>query len=515
MAGTIHAVAVPKWGMEMVEGTIVGWQVAVGDQVAVGAGIVEIETSKIVNTLDAHRPGTLRRLLAEVGETKPVGALIAVLTEGDVTDAEIDTFIAVHGGGAETTPAGPPSAASASTSAPAPATAPAPAPAKAVSSPAATAPAAVQPSAIAALGAGAPDDQVPASVIARRLARQLGVNLHNIAATGRNGRVSKQDLEDALRRAGVSVPPPAVTAARPKRPPADDSSVAATSLARRLAKQYGISLHDCRATGRHGRVCKEDVDAARALLAMANGQQPPSAMDLARAAAAAAPRVTELPLDSMRRTIAARLQSSKQNAPHYRVTVDVAIDQLLTVRRQINDGNPAAKVSVNDFLIKACAMALVKVPEVNIQFDGATVRRFEDADIAVAVSIDNGLITPIVRAANRIGLVEISNRMRDFSTRARIGALKADEFQGGSFSISNLGMLGVKQFDAIINPPQAAILAVGAAEPRPVVVDGKIEVATVMTLSLSSDHRVIDGAVAARFLAALKGFLQQPATMLG
>ena len=502
MAGTIHAIAVPKWGMEMVEGTIVSWQVALGGQVAVGDALVEIETSKIVNTLDSHLSGTLRRVIGAVGQTLPVGALIAVLTEGAVTDAEVDTFIAQAGG---PTAAVPP---------PAPAAISAPAPAPQATAQSGAAPPAVQPSGVAALGAGAPDDQVPASVIARRLARQLGVNLHNVAATGRNGRVSKQDLEDALRRAGAAVPAPAGSAARPKRPAADDRAVAATSLARRLAKQYGISLHDCRATGRHGRVCKDDVDAVRGLLAIASGQPTPSAIDLARATVAAAPRVTEVPIDGMRRTIAARLQASKQNAPHYRVIVDVAIDQLLAVRRQVNDGNPAAKVSVNDFLIKASAMALVRVPEVNIQFDGSTVRRFEDADIAVAVSIDNGLITPIVRAANRIGLIEISSRMRDFSTRARIGALKAEEFQGGSFSISNLGMLGVKQFDAIINPPQAAILAVGAAEPRAVVVDGRVEVATLMTLSLSSDHRVVDGAVAARFLAALKGFLQQPATML-
>ncbi len=217
----------------------------------------------------------------------------------------------------------------------------------------------------------------------------------------------------------------------------------------------------------------------------------------------------------MRRTIANRLQQSKQTAPHYRVHIDAELDSLLDARRRINDANTEARVSVNDFIVKACACALMRVPALNVQFDGETVRQFADADIAVAVALEEGLITPIIKAANTKGLIAISNEMRDLATRAKLGTLKADEFQGGTFSVSNLGMYGIKQFDAVINPPQGAILAIGASEVRPVIRDGEVASATTVTLSLSSDHRIIDGAVAARFLSVLRGYLEQPATMLG
>jgi pyruvate dehydrogenase E2 component (dihydrolipoamide acetyltransferase) len=192
----------------------------------------------------------------------------------------------------------------------------------------------------------------------------------------------------------------------------------------------------------------------------------------------------------------------------------VEVDALLAVREELNRRYSEAKVSLNDLLVKASACALVAVPGVNVQFDGETVQQFGDADIAVAVALDGGLITPIVRGANLKGVVAISNEVRDLATRARLGTLQPEEFQGGSFSISNLGMFGVDRFDAIINAPQGAILAVGAAEQKPVVRKGELAVATVLTLTLSSDHRIIDGALAARFLSALRGFLETPATML-
>jgi pyruvate dehydrogenase E2 component (dihydrolipoamide acetyltransferase) len=218
----------------------------------------------------------------------------------------------------------------------------------------------------------------------------------------------------------------------------------------------------------------------------------------------------------MRRTIAGRLQASKQTAPHFRVSLDVKLDTLLRLRKQINAANPAVNISVNDFVIKACASALVKSPAINVQYDEAsqTIRSFKDADISVAVAIDDGLITPIVKTANSKTLSEISTDMRTLATKAKAATLKPEEFQGGSFSISNLGMFGVKQFDAIINPPQGAILAVGGGEPRAVVENGELAVATVMTLSLSSDHRVIDGADAAQFLQLLKQFIENPSLML-
>jgi pyruvate dehydrogenase E2 component (dihydrolipoamide acetyltransferase) len=196
--------------------------------------------------------------------------------------------------------------------------------------------------------------------------------------------------------------------------------------------------------------------------------------------------------------------------------VDAELDALLAIRNQVNQSNPETNVSVNDFLIKACACALIKVPELNIQFDEAsqTIRQFSNADIAVAVAIEGGLVTPIINTANRQSLSEISNRMRDLAARAKSGQLTAEEFQGGTFCISNLGMYGVRQFDAIINPPQGAILAVGGGEQRAVVKGGDIQVATVMTLSLSSDHRVIDGAQAAKFMRELKRLIESPALML-
>jgi pyruvate dehydrogenase E2 component (dihydrolipoamide acetyltransferase) len=196
--------------------------------------------------------------------------------------------------------------------------------------------------------------------------------------------------------------------------------------------------------------------------------------------------------------------------------MDITLDALLALRRQVNDADPGINVSVNDCVVKAVAMALVKMPEVNVQFDEASqsILRHRDADISVAVAIDDGLITPIVRAANSKTLTEISAEMRDLATRAKAGTLKAEEFQGGSFSISNLGMFGVKQFDAIINPPQAAILAVAGGEQRMVVEGGEPRVATVMTVSLSSDHRVIDGATAAQFLQVVKRFMETPSLML-
>lgn len=517
MLGKIHEVSMPKWGMEMSEGTITEWRFSVGDQVNADDELVEIETSKIVNTLNSYNTGVLRRILAQPGETHPVGALIGVLAEGEVSDAEIDQFVASKGAATAQATAGPATAEQES-AAPAPRAAAAAPPridsGRSLSQASAVVASASGTSAAAALS-DADDSAVSASPVARRLAKKYGINLNNLSATGRHGRVSKRDVEEAVQRAGGQISQRSTAAARSRtRSLADDSQVSATPVARRLAKKLDVNLHDCRATGRRGRVSKYDVEAAHALFRAAEGLPHPSALDLAESVVAAASQVQERPLEGMRKTIAARLQSSKQTAPHYRVTMDVELDALLAVRRQINESNPEAQVSVNDFLIKACAAALVRTPKVNIQFDGTTIRQYTDADISIAVTLDNGLITPVVKKANTLGVIEISRRTRDLITRARLGTLKPHEFQGGTFSISNLGMYGVKQFDAIINPPQGAILAVGTAEMKPVVKDGQLAVATVMTLSLSSDHRVIDGVLAAEFLQALKRFLQYPASML-
>ena len=217
----------------------------------------------------------------------------------------------------------------------------------------------------------------------------------------------------------------------------------------------------------------------------------------------------------MRKTIARRMVQSKSTVPHFYETIDVELDTLLAARKQINDNAPdGVKISVNDFIIKAVATALMRVPDANAAYTEEGVLKFSQADISVAVAIPGGLITPIIREADRKGLAAISAEMADLAKRARDGKLKPMEFTGGTFSISNLGMFGIKQFDAVINPPQGAILAVGAGEQRPVVKNGELAIATVMSCTLSCDHRVIDGAVGAQFLAAFKPLIENPSLML-
>jgi len=220
-------------------------------------------------------------------------------------------------------------------------------------------------------------------------------------------------------------------------------------------------------------------------------------------------------LSTMRKVIAQRMIESKTQVPHFYLTMDCELDELLKVRKSLNEAQEDVKISVNDFVIRACAMALMDVPAANVAFESDNeIRQFHTADISVAVAIPGGLITPIVRAAEQKGFKHISTEMKDLATRAREGKLLPKEYRGGSFSVSNLGMFGVKQFDAVINPPQACILAVGAGEQRPVVKNGEIMPAMVMSTTLSVDHRVVDGAIGAELLAAIKRYVENPALML-
>jgi pyruvate dehydrogenase E2 component (dihydrolipoamide acetyltransferase) len=298
--------------------------------------------------------------------------------------------------------------------------------------------------------------------------------------------------------------------------------VFASPLARRMAQQAGIDITALKGSGPHGRVVKADIDAA---MEKGVGRTAPAAGAPATAPAMAAGvqarkfadslgMAYELqPHSNMRKTIARRLTEAKQTVPHFYLTVDCVIDDLLTARKRINEENEL-KISVNDFVIKAAAIALKRVPAANASWDEDGILLYEHADISVAVATPSGLITPIVKAAENKGLESISTEMKDLAGRAREGKLKPEEYQGGTFSVSNLGMYGIKDFGAIINPPQGCILAVGAGERRAVVKDGALAVATVMSCTLSVDHRVVDGAVGAEFLAAFKKLIENPLSML-
>ena len=319
----------------------------------------------------------------------------------------------------------------------------------------------------------------------------------------------------------ASAPAPAAAAARP-----EGSRVFASPLARRMAKQKGIDIATLLGSGPHGRIVVKDVETAKPGAAPA--QKP------AAAAAFAPPPSDEqvlklfaegsyelVPHDGMRKTIARRLTEAKQTIPHYYVSVDVTIEQLLELRERLNlqapkdkDGKPAWKVSVNDFIIKAMAMALVRVPDANVSWTESAMVRHKHADIGVAVSIPGGLITPIVRAAETKGLARISSEMKDYAARARNRKLKPEEYTGGSAAVSNMGMMNVKSFSAIVNPPHASILAIGSVERRPVVRGNDIKIEQQMTITLSTDHRCIDGALGAEFIGAIKAYLEEPGLML-
>ncbi len=313
--------------------------------------------------------------------------------------------------------------------------------------------------------------------------------------------------------------PAAAPAAKPQPAPAGDR-VFASPLARRMAEQAGLSLAQVKGSGPQGRIVKADVEKAL------SGRPAAAAAAASQAAAAPAPApapqitapYTEVPNSSMRKVIARRLSESKQTIPHFYLTVDCEIDRLLDLRKQLNakspEGEGAYKLSVNDFVVRAVALALRQVPAANATWTDQAVLRYDTVDVSVAVATPNGLITPVVRKADAKGLVQISREMKDYAARARDGKLVPEDYQGGGFTISNMGMLGIKSFSAIINPPQSCILAVGAGEQRPVVKDGALAVATVMTTTLSVDHRSVDGAIGAEFMVAFKRMIEDPLTML-
>ena len=467
----VKAFTMPKWGIEMAEGTLAEWSVAENEPFARGAVLALIETDKITNEVEAEADGRFVRIVAQAGEVYPVGALLAVLSDGEASAAEIDAVIA-NFKQADTSFGDEASAAAAAPSAD------------------------VAPSVIPA------DAKI--SPAARDKAQAAGLGVGDIVGSGRGGRITAQDVDQALtpdRDATLAGPLPATPA----------SAAFASPLAKRLGHLHGIDLATLTGSGRKGRIGKADVLAAADASKPVAAAPPPvrQAPVTAPAPAASVPasdNVEILPMSSMRRTIARRLTESKQTIPHFYLRRRVRADRLMRLRASLE----GAKPTINDYLIKACALALIEIPAINIQVHGTDIHRFGQADIAVAVATERGLVTPIVTGADRRSVQDISIAVAELAQRAKSGRLKAEEFSGGSFSLSNLGSFGIEQFDAIINPPQGAILAVGAARPEPIDDDGAIRIVPVMHLSLSCDHRAIDGADGAKFMKALAALIENP-----
>lgn len=368
------------------------------------------------------------------------------------------------------------------------------------------------------------DDGVVARLAVAEGTQNVAVNAV-IAVLAEDGE-SVEEAASALGSAPTPASPPEISAspaasapaAQPVSAPAQSSAPAlaavspaqdrvfASPLARRIAADGGLNLATLSGTGPHGRIIRADVEEA---LAAGASAQPGGITTTVPA------EERFVPHNAMRRVIAERLQQSKQTAPHFYLSVDCEIDSLLAARKALNEAaEDGVKISVNDMVVKAAASALIAEPDVNGYFEPEGCRYFSTADICVAVAVDGGLVTPVIHNAQSLGLADISRKTSDLASRARSGTLDPSEYAGGSFTISNLGMYGIREFAAVINPPQSAILAVGAGEQRPVVKNGELAVATVMTVTLSADHRIVDGALGARWLQAFKRAIEQPVTML-
>ena len=349
----------------------------------------------------------------------------------------------------------------------------------------------------------------------------------DVAAAAAGGADAPAPKADPVPEKAEAAPAPKADAVpeKPAAAPASGDRVKASPLARRLAEAKGIDLASVKGSGTNGRIIKADIDAAQPGVAPV-ASAAPAAAAAAPAAPAPAPVAAAaqdfgiphevIKLNGMRKTIARRLTESKQQVPHIYLTVDIQLDKLLKLRAELNAGLESRKVklSVNDLLIKALGVALVQVPECNVQFAGDQMLQFKRADISVAVSIPGGLITPIVTEADSKGVAAISTAMKDLAGRAKDGKLKPEEYQGGTASLSNMGMFGIKQFEAVINPPQAMIMAIGAGEKRPYIVEDAVQIATVMSATGSFDHRAIDGADGARLMQVFKDLIENPMGLL-
>ncbi|WP_299674570.1 pyruvate dehydrogenase complex dihydrolipoamide acetyltransferase [uncultured Roseobacter sp.] len=429
-------ILMPALSPTMEEGTLAKWHVKEGDTVSSGDIMAEIETDKATMEFEAVDEGTIGKILVEEGtEGVKVNTAIAILLEEGESADDIDTSKSAPQA-APAADAGNEAASSGGSEAPAPAPAP----------------------------KSADGNRIFASPLARRIAKDKGLDLASIKGSGPHGRIVKADVEKATAAPKAAASAPAAEA------PAAPAAAAARG------------------------------PSASSVMAMYEGRD-----------------YEEVSLDGMRKTIASRLTEAKQSIPHFYLRRDIELDALLKFRGELNKQLEArgVKLSVNDFIIKACALALQAVPDANAVWAGDRMLKLKPSDVAVAVAIEGGLFTPVLKDADMKSLSALSAEMKDLATRARDRKLAPHEYQGGSFAISNLGMFGIDNFDAVINPPHGAILAVGAGVKRPIVgADGELAVATVMSVTLSVDHRVIDGALGAQLLQAIKDNLENPMTML-
>jgi pyruvate dehydrogenase E2 component (dihydrolipoamide acetyltransferase) len=447
-------ILMPALSPTMEKGNLAKWLKKEGDQVKSGDVIAEIETDKATMEVEAVDEGTIAKIVVPEGtQDVPVNDVIAVLA-GDGED--------VKAAGAAAAGKGAPKAAEAP--APEPASAPA-----AVAAPAATpAPAVVAAPPIAPAASPAPQSngggRIFSSPLARRLAKEAGIEISRIMGSGPHGRIVARDVAEAKSGRGLKAP-----AAAPAATPA---------IAPSISDKQILALFE------------------------------PGSYEI-------------VPHDGMRRTIAQRLTASIQTIPHFYLTIDCDIGKLLAAREEINkaaptdkDKKPLYKLSVNDFVIKAMAVALQKIPNCNVSWTEGGMVKHRHSDVGVAVAMPGGLITPIIRKAETKTLSAISGEMKDFAARARARKLKPEEYQGGTTAVSNLGMYGINHFTAVINPPHATILAVGTSEERPVVRSGKIEIAHIMSVTLSCDHRAIDGALGAELIGAFRQLIENPVMMM-
>jgi pyruvate dehydrogenase E2 component (dihydrolipoamide acetyltransferase) len=447
-------ILMPALSPTMEKGNLAKWLKREGDKVKSGDIIAEIETDKATMEVEAVDEGTIAKIVVPDGTADvPVNQVIAVLAgEGE------DPKTAAASAGSAAPPAPKPQAA-APAPAPAPAKAEAPKPTAAPAAPAAPAP---QPAAQTSGG------RVFASPLAKRLAKDAGLDVSRISGSGPHGRVIARDIDAA--KSGKGLKP---AAGAPAAAPAAAPSVAPTMSDQQVRALFEEGSYDV------------------------------------------------VPHDGMRRTIAQRLTQSTQTIPHFYLTIDCNIGKLMAAREEINaaahkdkDGKPAYKLSVNDFVIKALAVALQRVPDANVSWTEGAMLKHKHSDVGVAVAMPGGLITPIIRNAESKSLSTISNEMKDFAARARARKLKPHEYQGGTTAVSNLGMFGIKDFTAVINPPHATILAVGTGEERAIVKNGKIEAAHIMSVTLSCDHRAVDGALGAELIGAFKTLIENPLMMV-